>query len=67
LAPVAANGANEAAVPLFLQGKISFLEIGDLVGQAVERQPAGTISCLDDILQADHAARAFVLDSVGAR
>ena len=67
LAPVAANGANEAAVPLFLQGKISFLEIGDLVGQAVERQPAGTISCLDGILQADHAARAFVLDSVGAR
>lgn len=67
LAPAAANGANETAVPLFLQGKISFLDIGCLVEQAVERQEAGTVSCLEDILQADNAARAFVLDSVGAR
>lgn len=67
LAPAAANGANETAVPLFLQGKISFPDIGCLVEQAVERQEAGTVSCLEDILQADNAARAFVLDSVGAR
>lgn len=65
LAPVAANGANEVAVQLFLQGKISFLEIGDLVEQAALRQPAGCISCLEDILQADNAAREFVVGSVG--
>lgn len=62
---MAANGANEVAVQLFLQGKISFLEIGDLVEQAALRQPAGCISCLEDILQADNAAREFVVGSVG--
>lgn len=67
LSPAAANGANEEAVALFLQGKISFLDIGALVEQAAKRQPAGTISCLADILKADHAAREFVLGSVGAR
>ncbi|MCI9273532.1 MAG: 1-deoxy-D-xylulose-5-phosphate reductoisomerase [Clostridiales bacterium] len=67
LAPAAANGANEVAVQLFLQGKLSFLDIGDLVEQAVFRQTAGCISCLEDILQADNAAREFVLGSVGAR
>lgn len=54
LAPTVLNGANEAAVPLFLQGKISFLEIGDLVAQAVagEKEDSKPVT-LENILEAD--------------
>lgn len=61
LAPAAANGANEQAVALFLNGKLPFLRIGELVEEAAERQPAGEIRTLEDVLAADRAAREFVL------
>ena len=59
------NGANEAAVPLFLQGKISFLEIGDLVAQAVagEKEDSKPVT-LENILEADARARRFVLEAI---
>lgn len=60
LAPAAANGANEVAVSLFLQNKISFLEIGSLVDEAMQRQPDAPAAGLNDILDADQAAREFV-------
>lgn len=66
LAPAAANGANEKAVELFLQGKIGFLEIGELVAAAVERQPGGTAVTLESILEADRQARQFVEDTTAA-
>ena len=60
LHPAAANGANEEAVRLFLDRKISFLQIGELVMQAMEHQPDAEIASVEDILNADQAARAFV-------
>ena len=60
-APAAANGANEQAVALFLQKKISFLEIGKLVAMAIERQADRELTKLEDILKADRDAREFVL------
>ena len=55
------NGANEAAVALFLEDKVKFLDIPRLVAGALERVEArtGTYS-LEDVLQADRAARAAV-------
>ena len=68
LAPTAANGANEAAVALFLQNKISFLEIGSLVMDAMLAQkPVSKTLTLEQILEADRGAREFVQDSVGCR
>ncbi len=64
LAPVVANGANEMAVELFLQRKIRFLQIGELVARAVENADTSPISCVDDILSADISARESVLASV---
>ncbi|MDR1002281.1 MAG: 1-deoxy-D-xylulose-5-phosphate reductoisomerase [Oscillospiraceae bacterium] len=64
LAPAAANGANEAAVGLFLEGKISFLQIGDMVGAAMENQPDVSSYTLADVLAADTAAREYVLSTV---
>jgi 1-deoxy-D-xylulose-5-phosphate reductoisomerase len=65
LAPAAANGANEVAVELFLNHKISFCDIGDLVWEAMEHQPdVEQVHNVDEILQADAQARSFVLNAV---
>ena len=60
-APAAANGANEQAVELFLQKKISFLDIGRMVSLAIERHTDRKLTGLEDILKADRNAREFVL------
>lgn len=61
LAPAAVNGANEVAVKLFLEHKISFIEIAELVGLAMENQPdVKQISSVEAILDADTNARNFV-------
>ena len=54
------NGANEAAVALFLADQISFLDIARLVEGALDRVPAVFDPALEDILAADQAARAAV-------
>lgn len=54
------NGANEAAVGLFLQDKIRFPEIAELVQYALESVPEGPADTLEQILQADEAAREAV-------
>ena len=59
LVPAAANGANEQAVALFLEGKIGFLDIPRLVEAAMDRQDPGVVT-LEAVLEADQEARAFV-------
>lgn len=59
LVPAAANGANEQAVALFLEGKIGFLDIPRLVEAAMDRQDPGVVT-LETVLEADQEARAFV-------
>ena len=51
------NGANEEAVSQFLAGKIGFLEIAEKVALAMERVPVVREPGLDDVLEADRAAR----------
>ena len=63
LAPAAANGANEEAVALFLQEKIGFLEIPQLVEAAMLRQPDAPADSVEAVLQADREARQFVLEN----
>lgn len=58
------NGANEAAVDLFLHDKILFTQIADLVGKAVEGANYMTEITVDDVLESDRAARRMVLDCV---
>ncbi|MGI5963150.1 MAG: 1-deoxy-D-xylulose-5-phosphate reductoisomerase [Lawsonibacter sp.] len=54
------NGANEAAVSLFLNGKIGFCDIGTRVAHALECIPVVQNPSLTDILEADQAAREAV-------
>ncbi len=64
LYPAVANGANEVANLLFRQGKIRFLDIGDLVSAAVDELNVGKASCLDDVFEADRLAREYVYSAV---
>ena len=57
------NGANEAAVGLFLEGKIGFLDIADKVALAMDQVAPVQDPALGDILEADRAAREAVLAS----
>ena len=54
------NGANEAAVDLFLRDQIDFLAIADLVEGALETVQPSDGTDLDAVLAADAAARAAV-------
>jgi 1-deoxy-D-xylulose-5-phosphate reductoisomerase len=54
------NGANEAAVSLFLREKIGFTEIYDLVRGAVDQLGAMPCNSIEDALNADREAKAFV-------
>lgn len=60
LAPCAANGANEAAVALFLQDAIPFLRIGELVERIVEDTSVSDTFTLQDVYECDRQARAYV-------
>lgn len=59
-----ANGANEEANMLFRQGKISFLDIGELVSGAVDSIRSFEPKTVEDVLSADKLARQYVLENV---
>lgn len=64
LRPAAANGANEESVRLFLNGKIKFTDIAVLNRAAMEACHQVADYTLDDVLQADRAARDYVIEAV---
>lgn len=64
LAPAVMSAANEAAVSLFLHGKIGYNEIYDRVAAAVQAAPVMAEPGLEDILAADGQAREKVLEGL---
>ncbi len=54
------NGANEAAVDLFLQEKITFTQIYDLVSSAVDKFGGISANTVDEIIELDKKARSYV-------
>ena len=62
--PAILNAANEVAVQAFLDDRIPFAAIWGLVQNAMEKYSNLARPSLDDILQADKEARAFVRDSL---
>lgn len=63
--PAVMNGANEAAVELFLDGKISFTDISELVIKVTTEHTALKTPNVEQILEADKAARGRVLVLAG--
>ena len=62
--PCIVNAANEVAVQFFLDGKIKFLQIGELVRSAFEHFEYREIRSYDDVISADMAAREYVMNAL---
>ncbi|MCH8862949.1 MAG: 1-deoxy-D-xylulose-5-phosphate reductoisomerase [Proteobacteria bacterium] len=62
-APTVLNAANEIAVHAFLEKRIGFLDICDVVAETLARIPGRALASLDDVYDVDREAR-DVADSV---
>ena len=60
------NGANEAAVEAFIQRRIPFGRIAELSAAAMDALGAPPLASLQDAIDADREARAFVTESITA-
>ena len=56
-APAIFNAANEVAVAAFIEGRLGFTAIAELVAATLAACPADEPSSLDAVLAADRAAR----------
>ncbi len=64
------NAANEVAVASFLAGRLNFTAIAAVIERVLERLPAGTAAALEDVMEADGAARRLattLVDGFGGR
>ena len=66
-APCVLNAANEVAVHAFLNGRLRFHEIADVIAHALEAVPAGAIHAFQSLYAADRDARAAAQAAVETR
>jgi len=60
-APAVLNAANEIAVQAFLDGRIGFSRIAQLIAETLHRVPSAAVDTLDSLLAQDQVARAQAL------
>jgi 1-deoxy-D-xylulose-5-phosphate reductoisomerase len=63
-APAVLNAANEIAVAAFLEGKLRYTAIPQVIEHALERVPATRVDSLEIVLDADRAARRSATECV---
>ena len=61
------NAADEIAVEAFLEGRIGFLSIYEIVSETLSRMPVRTPRTIDDILEIDRESRTLARELVTAR
>ncbi len=61
--PIVLNGANEAAVELFLKGKIRFMDIPALIKSAMDKHENHVSPSLENIVGIDSWSRKFVYEA----
>jgi 1-deoxy-D-xylulose-5-phosphate reductoisomerase len=66
-APAVLNAANEEAVQAFLDRKLGFLRICEVVTATLERADLGSVGTLDEILEADARAREIAREEIARR
>lgn len=66
-APSLLNAANEIAVAAFLQRKIAFLAIPQLIEAVLNQLPVSPVTCIEDVMLADAHAREAATAWVQAR
>jgi len=63
-APAVLNAANEVAVAAFLEGKLRYTAIAEVIEEVLTRIPAAAADSLDAVLEADRSARCAAADRV---
>lgn len=66
-APAVFNAANEVAVGGFLEGRLSFPGLTEVVKETLERTVVRNVVGIDDVMQADAEARATAMTLINAR
>ncbi len=64
-APAVLNAANEVAVAAFLDGRLPFLRIADVIAAALDAVPVAPVADLPAVLAADAAGRRAALAALG--
>ncbi len=67
VAPAVLNAADEVAVAAFLDGRLSFLGIADVVAECLGATPDREPETVEDVLEADAAARDLAAEAVARR
>ncbi|HHC08853.1 MAG TPA: 1-deoxy-D-xylulose-5-phosphate reductoisomerase [Actinobacteria bacterium] len=66
-APAVLNAADEVAVAAFLEGRIGFLDIAEVVAETLDRLPATPVEDLDLLVAVDREARGIAGEIVARR
>jgi 1-deoxy-D-xylulose-5-phosphate reductoisomerase len=66
-APCVLNAANEVAVHAFLDGRLDFLGIPEVIEAALERLPPAPVRAFESLYEADREARAVATELVAVR
>lgn len=66
-APAVYNAANETAVQAFLEERLRFPEIAEVVAETVDRAGTSAVRDIDDVIAADAAARVVAAEAAGRR
>jgi 1-deoxy-D-xylulose-5-phosphate reductoisomerase len=64
VSPAVYNAANEMAVEAYLQEGIGFLEMGEVVSEALDRMGGSSVESLDHVLDVDREARIVSADLI---
>ncbi|HEX2851046.1 MAG TPA: 1-deoxy-D-xylulose-5-phosphate reductoisomerase [Acidimicrobiales bacterium] len=67
LAPAVLNAANEVAVAAFLGGELRWTSISDVIKEVLDGHNGGTPDTVDDVIDADQAARTRAAGAVQRR
>ena len=66
-APATLNAANEVAVAAFLDGRLSWRGIADVVGEVLDGHQLGKVSTIEDVVESDGRARRRAAAAVDRR
>jgi len=65
-APAVFNAADEVAVEAFLEGRLGFLDIAEVVAATLERSAVSELRTVEDVLEVDREARRRAAEVVGS-
>jgi 1-deoxy-D-xylulose-5-phosphate reductoisomerase len=66
-APCVLNAANEVAVYAFLDGRLDFNGIADVIDATLQELPGGPVRAFESLFEADREARALAAEQVAVR